>query len=98
MTITDRIVNFISETDPFGDRFSQHDLDQIGNQAMTFEQKCRDLAEEALEDEAGLSNDRRICALAQIIQHVIEAYIVTERDNYEPPDPPGFEGGFADNH
>jgi hypothetical protein len=20
------------------------------------------------------------------------------RDNYEPPDPPGFEGGFADNH
>jgi hypothetical protein len=21
-----------------------------------------------------------------------------EDENYEPPDPPGFEGGFADNH
>lgn len=28
----------------------------------------------------------------------IVAEATKHMDNYEPPDPPGFEGGFADNH
>ena len=65
---------------------------------MAYDTKCYDLAEAFLEDEPHLNTDKRRDMLAQIIQTSIEDYIACERDNYEPPDPPGFEGGFAPNH
>lgn len=65
----------------------------------TYDGKCADLAAIFLGDEPHLHTDRRIHELALAIQQVIEDYIAEEQgDNYEPPDPPGWEGGFAPNH
>lgn len=66
--------------------------------AKTFDPKCYDLASAFLEDEPGLHTEARCNELAALIQQAIEDFITDERNNYEPPDPPGFEGGFADNH
>lgn len=64
----------------------------------TYDTKCADLADHFLQDVPHLWNDRRTEELALEIQNVIEMYIAHENDNYEPPDPPGWEGGFAANH
>lgn len=64
----------------------------------SYDSKCADLADHFLQDMPHLWNDRRIHELALEIQQAIEDYIAQEQDNYEPPDPPGFEGGFAENH
>lgn len=63
-----------------------------------FDIKCYDLASAFLEDEPGLFTDRYCRELAAEIQQLIEDFITDARANYEPSDPPGFEGGFADNH
>jgi hypothetical protein len=65
---------------------------------MAFDPKCYDLASLFLEDEPGHFTERACQELAQHIQRCIEGFIAVKRDNYEPPDPPGFEAGFADNH
>lgn len=65
---------------------------------MAYDTRCYDLAEIFLEDEPHLNTEKRRDALAQWIQHAIESFIETARENYEPPDPPDFEGGFAPNH
>jgi hypothetical protein len=67
---------------------------------MSYDDKCYDLAEAFLSDEplAGFNTDARCGKLAQAIQNAIEDFLAIERDNYEPPDVPGWEGGFADNH
>ena len=65
---------------------------------MAYDPKCFDLAEDFLDDHPHLANDRRVEELAQVIQRAIEGYIADEQSNYEPPDPPGFEAGVADNH
>lgn len=64
----------------------------------TYDPKCEDLADHFLHDVPHLWNDRRQQELALAIQQAVEDYIEGEQRNYEPPDPPGFEGGFADNH
>lgn len=64
----------------------------------TCDPKCWDLADDFLSDHPHLWNDRRVNALAEVIQKAIDDFIDVEQDNYEPPDPPGWEGGFADNH
>lgn len=63
-----------------------------------FDSKCYDLASAFLDDEPGLFTDARCNELAAEIQQVIEGFIADAMRNYEPPDPPGFEAGFADNH
>jgi hypothetical protein len=65
---------------------------------MAYDEKCHELAEAFLEDEAHLRTDKRTARLAQIIQDTIEDFIEAENRDYEPPDPPGWEGGFAENH
>jgi hypothetical protein len=65
---------------------------------VAYDSKCLDLATAFLEDTPHLWTDTRCDELAGLIQKTIEDYIETENDNYEPPDPPGFEGGFAENH
>jgi len=65
---------------------------------MAYDNRCYDLAETFLEDEPHLNNESRRAELAQCIQDAIENFIRFEEANYEPPDPPGFEAGFADNH
>ena len=67
----------------------------------SYDSKCWELASYFLEgdqDIAHLATTNRLEKLALEIQQTIEDFIETERDNYEPPDPPGFEGGFAENH
>jgi hypothetical protein len=64
----------------------------------TYDTKCYDLAEAFLEDQPHLNNDRRRDELAALIQSAVEDWINFEDSNYEPPDPPGWEGGFAANH
>lgn len=65
----------------------------------TYDAKCFDLAEFFLEDEAsGLNTEANRRALAIEVQDAIEGFLLTLRDNYEPPCPPGFEAGFAENH
>jgi hypothetical protein len=64
----------------------------------TYDERCAELADYFLEDEGGLSAPRYINELAAEIQATVENFIERERQNLEPPDPPGFEGGFADNH
>ncbi len=66
--------------------------------AKTYDQRCYDLAELFLEDQPQLNTERRRDELAALIQSTIEGWINCEDSNYEPPDPPGFEGGFAANH
>lgn len=65
---------------------------------MAYDLKCYDLAEDFLGDEPHLNTEKRRDELAQIIQTAIEDFISSEQSNYEPPDPAGFEGGFAANH
>jgi hypothetical protein len=67
---------------------------------MSYDEKCYILADEFLSDVewAGFNSDDRRDRLAKQIQDTIEGFIATERDNYEPPDVPGWEGGFAENH
>lgn len=65
---------------------------------MTFDSRCYDLASAFLEDEPNLFTEQGCTELAKRIQQAVEDFIAEARDNYEPPDPPGFEGGFADNH
>ncbi len=65
---------------------------------MAHDPKCYALAEAFLEDEPHINTDKRRDKHAQAIQDAIDLFIVYELDNYEPPDPPGFEAGFADNH
>jgi hypothetical protein len=65
---------------------------------VTFDPKCYDLAAEFLEDWPHLETTERTNRLAEAIQEVIDKFIRHEHDNYEPPDPPGWEGGFCDNH
>lgn len=65
---------------------------------MAFDQKCFDLAQMFLSDTPHLETKKRTDELAQIIQTTIEDWIAFEQGNYEPPDPPGFEGGFAADH
>lgn len=60
--------------------------------------RCYDLAVVFLGDEPHLDTQDRLAQLAALIQQTIEDFIDCARDNYEPPDPPGFEAGFADNH
>ena len=64
---------------------------------MTYNPLCYDLAEAALEDEWFNSEQHR-AKLAALIQSTIESYIDNNRPDYEPSDPPGWEGGFAENH
>ncbi len=64
----------------------------------TYDQRCYDLAEVFLEDVPHLNTETRRDELAAAIQCVIETWISYEMSNYEPPDPPGFEAGFAENH
>lgn len=64
----------------------------------TYDPRCWDLAETFLHDTPHLWNYARTDALAKLIQQTVEDFIADEQRNYEPPDPPGFEGGFAENH
>jgi hypothetical protein len=64
---------------------------------MTFDPKCYDLASLFLEDESG-TNEKHCNDLAATIQGAIESWIEEYRARSEPIDPPGFEGGFAENH
>lgn len=65
----------------------------------TYDAKCFDIAEFFLEDEAsGLNTEANCRALAIEVQEAIESFIAEKRNNYDPPDPPGFEAGFAENH
>lgn len=66
--------------------------------AKTYDTKCFDLADAFLEDVPHLRTPRRTDELAALIQQAVEDFIASEQRNYEPPDPPGFEGGFAANH
>ena len=66
--------------------------------AKNYDTKSYDLAEAFLESEPHLNTGKRRDELAQIIQSAIEDYLTYEQNNYEPPDPPGFEAGFAENH
>ncbi len=65
---------------------------------MTYDICCYGLAELFLADHLHLSTERRRNELAALIRRTIEDWINREDSNYEPPDPPGFEAGFADNH
>jgi hypothetical protein len=65
---------------------------------MSYDPRCYDLASVFLEDEPLLFSDARCKELAQLIQDRIESFIEYERAHAEPPDPPGWEGGFAPNH
>lgn len=65
---------------------------------MTYDSKCYDLAEAFLEDQPHLNTEGRRAELAKLIQATIEGWLNLEDSNHEPPDPPGFEGGFAANH
>lgn len=65
---------------------------------MTADSKCYDLSEHFLQDEPNLWTTKRVAELGEAIQACVEDYIRLEKTNYEPPDPPGWEGGFADNH
>jgi hypothetical protein len=64
----------------------------------TYDPACFDLAETFLQDVPNLWTKDRAHRLAIEIQEAVEIFIADEQRNYEPPDPPGFEGGFADNH
>lgn len=64
----------------------------------TYDSKCFDLAEAFLDDAPHLATTSRTEELAALLQRTIEDWIEYEQSNYEPPDPPGWEGGFAPNH
>lgn len=64
----------------------------------SYDPKCRDLAELFLEDEPHLNTLDRQDDLAAAIQQAIEDWFRSAKNNYEPPSPPDFEAGFAENH
>lgn len=64
----------------------------------TYDEKSYDLAEHFLSDTPHLDTFDNIHHLALAIQQAVEDWIEDKQRNYEPPDPPGFEGGFAENH
>ena len=64
----------------------------------TFDPACAELADHFLQDLSHLWTTERVYRLALEIQQSVEDFIDDEQRNYEPPDPPGFEAGFADNH
>lgn len=65
---------------------------------QTYDTKVYDLASAFLEDEPNLFTMHHNHHLACAIQSAIEEYIAEANRNYEPPDAPGWEGGFAENH
>ncbi len=71
---------------------------KLVSRTKTYDTKCYDLAETFLEDSPHLATAKRTEELAALIQTTIEDWLDHEQNNYEPPDPPGFEGGFADNY
>lgn len=64
----------------------------------TYDPKSYELAEHFLQDEPNLNTEGGCINLAKTIQAAVEGWFEDQRRNYEPPDPPGWEGGFADNH
>lgn len=66
----------------------------------TYDPKCYELAGHFLEDDQcmAISSTPYQKALAAEIQNTIENFVDRALCNLEPPDPPGFEGGFAENH
>lgn len=64
----------------------------------TYDPKSYDLAEHFLDAEPNLNTNAARHDLACTIQQAIEDWFEDKRRNYEPPDPPGWEGGFAENH
>ena len=62
-----------------------------------YDEKCREVSETFLSDLPHLYTEARVDELAGLIQDCVESYIDAEQCNYEPPDHPGFEGGFAEN-
>lgn len=66
--------------------------------SKTYDTKCFDLAALFLGDVPHLHTTDRIGELAALIQQTIEDFIADSERNYEPPNPSGFEAGFAENH
>ena len=71
---------------------------KLMSRTKIYDSLCRDFAEAILEEESYLNTEERRSTLTLFIRSAIADFIECERDNYEPPDPPGWEGGFADNH
>jgi hypothetical protein len=69
----------------------------MNTKPATYDPACYDLASSFLED-SQVNSEKRCDELARLIQQTIEDYIAYEERHYEPPDAPGFEGGFAENH
>jgi hypothetical protein len=63
----------------------------------TYDPACYDLASQFLQD-VQLAGEKQCDELARAIQQAVEDYIFDFESNRDMPDPPGFEGGFADNH
>ena len=63
----------------------------------TYDRKTYELAEYFLENEPHLNTEKHRDDLAKEIQTAAEDWLTDARRNYGPPDPPGFEGGFAAN-
>ena len=61
-------------------------------------EKSYELADHLLSKTPHLATTKRIEKLAQWLEDAAAAWIDEEEANYEPPDPPGWEGGFAENH
>lgn len=66
--------------------------------AKTYDTTVADLADHFLQDEPNLNTKEGRHDLACTIQQAIEDWFEDQRRNYQPPDPPGWEGGFAENH
>jgi hypothetical protein len=64
----------------------------------TYDSKSYDLAKQFLQDEPNLDTLDGCEDLAITIQQAVEDWFEDKKRNYEPPDPPGWEGGFAENH
>ncbi len=62
-----------------------------------YDPRCYDLASVFLEDEPA-TTETHAQDLAAHIQQAVEDWIADLQRNREPPDPPGWEGGFAENH
>ncbi len=56
-------------------------------------ERCAQIADSAVNDANGQRKAGMARAIARRIRHDAKP-----DDNYEPPDPPGWEGGFASNH
>lgn len=66
--------------------------------ATTYDEKVYDLASLFLEDAPDLFTMHHNHHLACAIQTAIEEYIADAQRNYDGPNVPGFEAGFAENH